>query len=200
MLRSKRGGEDAMLAGMSTVPMDTTSRMLPPSGNMIAGNFASADRGQSQYLTATLNSFSVSKQMQNQADNRVTALLDTLGGIKVGETKGNVRTPAWIEMQLRRIMYVETQEESQQNLDDIKDDIEKRAKEANAPKDENGEPIENLPTEGVEAAPSPEPSVPSTEDVKSEIPQETSAPVDEAIAAYSAGPNIPVTATTDIKV
>lgn len=136
--------------------------------NLMSGNFVSAGQEESKYLKATLSSFTVNKQLQNQSTNRVTALLDSLGGIqgpKIYEGVGSKHSipEATIKLAMKRIIDAEEHEASERNLAEMKEKIEQKAQEAAAPKDENGQPIETgLPAKNAgESAPLPEISAPN---------------------------------------
>lgn len=166
LLRSLQKEQEALLG--DAVPESIVSQSLvaftskPPfahssSANPMSQHFTSNGRETSRYVQATLAEFQTSKQVATQQTSRVSALLDSLGGIKVGDEKGSIHTAAWYEMQMRRIQNVETSEESERNLNEIKDNITQKAQEATAPKDANGNPIDELPNENTgESTPMPE--------------------------------------------
>lgn len=179
------------LDSLSLSPQTTNA-----STSMMAGNFASTEREDSKYINASLNSFSVAKQMDNQATNRVTALLDSLGGIQgptLYDGTGSKRgiPEAAIQRAMKRIQNVEAQEATERNLEEIKDGIKEKAQEAAAPKDENGNPIEGLPTESAgETAPMPEISGSNPAPAPDVSAAPTPAPAPEVAAAPAPMPEV----------
>ena len=163
------------------------------SSNLMSRNFASAEREESKYLKASLDSFTLDKQLNNQASNRVNSLLNSLGGVAF-ESKGADHAPAWYEMQMRRIQNAESAESSERNLDEIKENIEQKAQEAAAPTDANGNPVESLSTGNAGgAAPMPEISgsnpAPAPDVPAATAPAAAPAPMPEVSA--SAAPSAP---------
>ena len=193
MLRSMQKEQEAMLeeasaaelAGQSPVPVASQhASTQTASSNLLSRNFATAEREESKYVNATLNRLSVDKQLQTQATNRVTALLNTLGGIQGPKlydgtgSKGGI-PEATIQLAVKRIQNVETQEESERNLEEIKKSIERKAQEVAAPKDENGEPIDGLASGSAgEAASMPEIRSPGL----SSMPQASVAATPDAVS------------------
>ena len=130
---------------------------LNSSRNMLEGNFVSQTFEESAEISSLKKSFAVGVQMQHQFSNRMNSLLDSLGGIH-GPTlytepgsKGGALPDAVYDQMTRRIKNIEAQESSQRNLDELKEDIAQKADEAATPKDENGDPIETLSPDGVQA-------------------------------------------------
>lgn len=165
------------------------------SSGIMAGNFASATRKSSRYLEAAKSSFQLAKQFDNQSQSRLSALLDAL--VKTAKpaphegVKSKVNVPeATIYLLLKRIRDEESLEASERNLDEIKDGIEQKSREATAPKDESGEPIETAPVDGKAQSPPPEIPAQQSPDLESELPAQAptaaQAPVAAAIAAYKA--------------
>lgn len=172
ILRSLQKGQEELLkeatpaavAAQATGAVPTQSPLGQAVSSIVSQNFASAERSESKYINASLASFQASKQMDVQQKSRVSALLDTLGGIQGprlyegGGSKAGA-PQATVQLAMKRMKDAEEHETCKRNFDEIKKNIQEKTAEAVALKDENGKPIESLPAEGTDTAtPMPETS------------------------------------------
>lgn len=176
------------------------------SANMMAQNFASAEREESRYITARKTAFQTDGDMANRQNSILNAGLAELNSLSDKDST-NYAVRSLIGKKAARRMLREQQqsaaEESQRNLKEIKEKIEEKAQEASAPKDENGNPIET-PSVGnaAEAAPAPEISSGSTTPLPASevsVAPEAAAP-DPAIAATPAPAPTPAPSAPSIDI
>lgn len=116
--------------------------------NMLARNFASADTEPSRYITARLESFSIVTMMKRAEESSITSLLDEFGGLAGpsiydphGNNKGGGESEAAIRRKLMQKAGKKIMEDAEEDFKKTKEHLEKKAEEAVAPKDENGNPI-----------------------------------------------------------
>ena len=145
------------LAATATQPSTTGSRSGPP--NMLARNFASFNRETSKYIEASLNAFKINDMMADTAAQPASTLLDMAGGLFFAheptgfedvEASGNSK---YVDAILKRLEVdrlaknkknKDTAEESEEVLEEARDDIEQAAEEATAPKDADGNVISEV--------------------------------------------------------
>ena len=145
------------LAATATQPSATTPRSGPP--NMLARNFASFTRETSKYIEASLNAFKINDMMADTAAQPASSLLDMAGGLFFAhepsgfedvEASGNSK---YVDGILKRLEVdrlaknkknKDTAEESEEVLEEARDDIEQAAEEATAPKDADGDVISEV--------------------------------------------------------
>jgi hypothetical protein len=125
--------------------------------NMLSTNFVTADATSSKYIKATISSL----QTQNSFGDRMGSLLDGLSAqysLLASSTQvssGNGTYVAATLMQHRveegvqRTTENEVADQSSKNLDDLKEDIEQRAKEATQPQDATSQAGQDGATDGV---------------------------------------------------
>ncbi len=180
----------ALTESIDTLTVSRKAKSLASSAVM-SHNFADGHTSESTDIDAHLAGLQAAKQLQNQADNRVMGLLNSLGGIQGPSLYGEVGSKggipeARIQLAMKRIKDADAYDASERNLEERKESIEARAAEATAPKDENGEPIEN-PASG-EATPLPEISgatPASTPEAASSPAPEVPAAVPPALISFS---------------
>jgi hypothetical protein len=164
LLRSLQQGQEAMLeqsgfasatraSGLDSIFISTQA--ADASSNMMSGNFAGATE-QSRYIAASLAGHHAEQQAALSFHRTLTAAAaDILAANGIDASRCD--TAAGAGMEMRRIRNTKTLEASGRNLDEIKENIEQKAHEAAAPKDENGNPVGGLPGGSAgEAAPMPE--------------------------------------------
>lgn len=181
-------GEVTELAGVTT----PSSFSGASAANVMGNNFVSASSDESRYLAASKQSHKIMAQVFNQQNSRLSGLLNSLVGVGASPPE-SLGTAAGAYLFLKRqIKDAEDLEASRRNLDEIKDNIDQKAREAAAPKDENGKPIEGAFIEdGRPPAPLPEVAEPAQPPPPDTAPApEASAPAEAllntALAAYAA--------------
>jgi Predicted membrane protein len=162
--------------------------------NMMSRNFASAEREQSRYIEATRIGMKASQKVNSQQQNALTSIMQqakmeyenaATAGERYIALKRAEKKISWHQSDEVRKLAEET------HLKESKEDLEKRAQEATAPKDENAG----------EAAPMPEISDPAPAPEASAEP----APAPEVSAAPAPAPEVsapaaPSTPSIDIVV
>lgn len=171
-------------------------------------NFASAEREESQYTQATIQGLQVSKQMNDSKQNTLMAIMQQAKmeyenaestGEKYQALKRAEKKISWYQQDEVRKSAEET------HLKESKETLEDKIKEAMAPKDENGNPIETgLTAESTgEAAPVAE--ISGSNPAPAPAPEVSAAPAPD-VAAVSAStpevsaPSTPATPAIDITV
>jgi hypothetical protein len=127
--------------------------------NMLSTNFATTDATSSKYIKATISSL----QTQNSFGDRMGSLLDGLSAqysllaSSMQTSSGNGTYVAATLMQHRveegvqRTTENEVADQSSNNLDDIKEDIEQRAQDATQPQDGTSQAGQDATTDGAAA-------------------------------------------------
>jgi hypothetical protein len=185
----------------STQAAETVNRQISSahtaSSNLMSENFFSADRKESKYIKAGRAGREAVAKQANRQMAILNAGLAELNALSAKDG-GNYAIRNLIGQKTARRMQEERQqtvrEESERNLEEIKENIEQKAQEAVIPKDENGNPVENcLPAESIgEVAPMPE--ISGSAPVS--VPEIAAAPVPET-ATLTPAPAVP---SIDIRV
>ena len=118
--------------------------------NMMARNFVGPDAGESRYIQAMRKSRQAEEETANALNKQTTQLLSL-----IDECKEVKHTAAYIKMRIQQISNGHVADESERNLRETKESIEKATQEVMTPKDANGNPIPNA-TEAPSPAPIPE--------------------------------------------
>lgn len=100
--------------------------------NVMGNNFTAKESGPSRFAEATWQGVQVLVQQKRAMSKQIWAEADDLGGAPGGMRK---------HLQARQL-----QKELQKSNDEIREEIEKKAKEAQAPKDAEGQPIQEAGT------------------------------------------------------
>lgn len=140
--RAKQEGAAGKSDAVATLSVQSslTSNLSQLSG--VLGNLSDDGSGESKYLRATKNSLQASRSTamrQNAVLTAAVAEVNALGPdasladrILVGKKAARA---------MRQEMAQSTREHSEQNLEEIKKDIEEKAREAAAPEDADGKPV-----------------------------------------------------------
>lgn len=178
LLRSLRKEQEEMLeqAAAETLATQTlqaagaqTASAHVASSNVMSRNFFDSNYKRSEYVQASIDD----KQLEGTYANKMNSMMNSLMAQasiwdlqrRFGDKDHPIENTYVIGTRLvttssqatNRIQREETYEASEKNLDAIKDDIERKAQEAIAPTDADGNPIEGMPTKSTgEAAPMPE--------------------------------------------
>ncbi len=133
----------------------------PTSSSLMSRNFFDYNYERSEYLQANIDG----KRLEGSFANKMNSLLNSLtsqaaiwdmernfgGAVKIENTYViGTRLATASEQATNRIKQEETSEASEKNLDEIKDEIERKAQEAATPADADGNSAENLSTESAE--------------------------------------------------
>lgn len=171
------------------------------SSNLMSRNFASAEREESKYTQATIQGLQMNRKMDDSKKNTLVSIMQQAkleyenagsAGEKYKALKRAEKKIYWHQQDEVRKSAEET------HLKKSKETLEDTIKEALAPKDENGNPIETgLPTGGTgEVAPMPE--------ISGSNPTSVAPAPDVAVIATSAPevstPSAPSTVSIDITV
>jgi hypothetical protein len=139
---------DAASTLASTVQSDSvsiSSEAYARSQNMLARNFVGANTGDSTYIDAQMTVLSTQQSLQNSMNDALGSTLESVIG-QAAFWYGDER------MRNAKLMK-DTTEAHQDVMAEMTDNIEEQAAEAMAPKDENGEPIEQSATSAASGAP-----------------------------------------------
>lgn len=109
--------------------------------NLMSGNFASfGNAEESRYIKAQHQGHVIRRTYENQMFSMVEAL--TPPGVDGKPQRYcDAVSPAQAEMAMKRERDKKVHEQSEDNLEEIRDNLEAATQEVMAPKDENGEPI-----------------------------------------------------------
>jgi hypothetical protein len=131
----------SMLAStLQTDYVNISSAGYDKSQNMMAGNFVGGATTDSTYVDAQLSALATEKSLKNSMNDAVESSMES-----------TIEEAAfWYgSKQMRNAkMLKDATESNQQVFSDIRDNIDEKAAEAIAPKDENGDPIEQGSTAG----------------------------------------------------
>lgn len=153
--------ETATSQSVEAAAARTTAPLTMNSGIM-ASNFVSAGCEKSKYVNAKLTAFQSDNDMAARQSAILSAGLTELSALSEKDSENYALRALIGRKAARRIQREQQQsaaEESQRNLEEIKDTLEERAQQAAMPQDKNGVPIEKAPNESTgENAPAPEKS------------------------------------------
>ena len=195
-------GQNAPVPESAPVPPSPTASGSG-SSNLMARNFTSAENTQSRYITANIAGMKAAEKMKDQEQSAATSIMQT-AKIQYESAESAGEKYKALKRAERSLDYNRTDEvrksSEETHLKKSKKAIEDQAQEALAPKDENGNPIESIPTGDVGAAVTPEISTTAPESGSVELPVQdapgAAAPVAEAIAAYTAVSAAPLPQST----
>ncbi|CAK7022261.1 MAG: hypothetical protein DELT_02459 [Desulfovibrio sp.] len=168
ILRSTRNEQENLLEAAATetltaqavqsVNSQASNAHTAPS-NMMARNFASAEREESRYTQATIQGLKVNQQMNDSKQNTLMSIMQQAKmEYENAETTGEkYKALKRAEQKINWHQQDEVRESAEEtHLKESKESLEEKVKEAMAPKDGNGQPIETGISETGEAAPMPE--------------------------------------------
>ena len=111
---------------------------LKNNGNLMSRNFMDDRRDPSRYLTSMLDTFQMDKEAQLTLQQRMSEFMGEMGG---EATPGEGRPAYFDNMIKNRMKGKRAAEAFERNLEESREAIEKKAEEATAPKDAEGNPI-----------------------------------------------------------
>jgi hypothetical protein len=192
------------LSGLSlAATTQTTTR------NPLENNFVTVATGQSSYIAATLNAFTIADQLQNSKTNQLFSALDQFGGIadpqiyEPGQASagGTGGSEAYIKMLLKRQGGKKIMEQAAEEFQKERDAAEQKAQDAADPT--KTQPGDTPATDGATACGSePATATPATADAPAGAvatapagPEPSTASADPAAAAQGADTPSPAPAT-----
>ena len=131
------------------------------SSGLMARNFFNVGREQSVYVQSSIDNFASEKNFSNKISSIVGSLISETSLWDIQRNFGDKSSPIentyvignrLFNMAVRKIDHLGREEElesSRKNLDAIKEEIERKAREAGSPTDENGVPFEETLTGSV---------------------------------------------------